>query len=339
MFVGTASDAMTYENALKIFGLDENYGLIELKAAAREKFKLTFEKAGLVQVPIEQVYWAYEMLHFFHNHSRLEVELDMASWHLKEADLTKPLNAFLRLDQRQFLRSKYYKRLNVLGNFFDSLAFILLLGSCALPWLFGTWKGTVGYFVGIIGWMVVFFSCARYFTGIKGFRWGRARQNFGVMFRTYIFWATLLMVVQVLLLPSIVFRFVVPTVPLLVVYIGLAIITRALVGLFGAKGGFFTYLLPMGIVPSVLSLYFLLGLVKTTPLPDETYSFTPFYTRFGTEAYMEPGAVLYLQNNAYENEVGIRIFANKNGFKKDSICLHFSETLLGHKHLDSWDFK
>jgi hypothetical protein len=331
---------MTYNKALQILGLSANYGVIELKDAAQTKFRDFFKSKDAKGLKFDDIFWAYEMLYFFHDHEQHEIEEDLEDWQYEEADLKKKLIKQKKFSKEQFLVSKYYKSLNTIGTFFDSLAFIILVGSFSLPFILGQWKSGAGTVIGIIGFLIIFLGFAKYFTNIKGFRWSRCLQNFGIICSKTIFWATLFMVINILCLPTIIFRFAVAHIPLLFAYIGFSLVAVGFTKYFNRKESFFKYFVPMALLPSLITAFFLVGFASKSQLPKETYSFEPLITEWGdSDGRGTNTAVLYLEDNAYENAIGIRFFVNDKGFKGDSIELYFSKTMFGHKYLESWEFK
>ena len=264
---------MTYEKALKILGLSANYGVIELKDKAQTKFRKFFKNSDAIGLKFDDIFWAYEMLNFFHDHEQHEIEEDLEDWHEEEADLKKKLKKLKKFSKEQFFESKYYKKLNSLGTFQDSMALLLMIGSFFIPWIMGKWQGTVGTIFGVVGFFMFFFGFAKYFTNIDGFRWSRCLENFYVITSKTIFWATLVMVINFLLFPTILFRFAVAHIPLIISYLGFSIVAFGLVKYLNRKEPFLKYFVPMALIPSLITSFFLLGLLSTTRLPKEIYSF------------------------------------------------------------------
>lgn len=152
----------------------------------------------------------------------------------------------------------------------------------------------------------------------------------------------LVSLVNIVAVPLILFRFAIPwyAIPLVyVVSMGLFLVfSRRMLRNRSAK--FARRFVLLG-APSFVSAVFLLNIPSPHPVFTESYAFEPkmsvLMDDWGRES-LESTTMINLEGNAYESEVGIRIFINQDGFTNDTITYKMSKSVMGLKYVRSWEF-
>lgn len=247
------------------------------------------------------------------------------------------------LSNRDFVRSEFYHEL--LEDSDDIALVVAGIGVCltlALPLVLYWWKGTAGAVIGGIITFIVCIPLLPYLKGSKEFRFSRFIGHLDLMLNQPATLPFLVLLVNGVFIPFILFRFAIPWYIIPLVYIvtiaGFVVIGRTYLN---HKSALFAKQFVWLGAPSFVTVFFLLNTPSLRPIVEESYAFVPKVEYIGDEwGRNREGTttMIQLENGAYGSAVGLRIFMDQEGFENDTITYRMSRSLIGLKYARSWEF-
>lgn len=326
---------------LDLLGLRKKASKAELREAYRKKALRCHrakESPARLQTFVELTV-AFEFLKSYSKLSKSAFKSYEDQWEKAELPIAEnKARKLASLKNKAFVRSNFYREL--LEDSDDVAVFVAALGiviALGLPIGLHMWKGTVGAIIGGVMTFMIVASVLPYARGWKKFRLSRFIGHMDLLFNEPIVLSVIAIVVNALAIPFVLFRFAIPFYIIPVTYLA-AMVLFWIVSRTILKDRTSLYAKQFVLLgaPTFVSLFFLLNIIPVGQVTEESFTFKP---RMEMMTYgLDSTSMIYLENNAYDAEMGIRIFRDRKGLGNDTITYRMSKSVGGLKYVRSWEF-
>lgn len=265
-------------------------------------------------------------------------------WHAEEARRKERAKQQAKMRYEEYINSKEYKLTasfdHVINIFFAIIALAILVAGPIIGYIYG---GGVGVFISVLVILMtlpltlpVVTQLDKLKTSITSFKASLitlfTHHWFKDMFEAR--WPLLLLLIPINFF--IVFKIAINTLIntnfLVAIYILAIIIGLIVANLKPFSNRNFSKLFSLGFAPLIINLFFLLNFLISSNPTTESYFYNQTKEHYRRNSDVEPSSYIILENNAYEDYQGLRVFMNyRELISKNNITFTFETGLFGFR--------
>lgn len=261
-------------------------------------------------------------------------------WRKEQREKARKRAAFYsKLRYQEFVNSEYYKVLNSFDIVVEHLGFLASFFVVLIfPIIASIYYWPNGLFAGLFVVLVTSPVTVTTLLKYRKMRWLEFVRNFIYFVKQRQVALILLSAFNVVVFFKIGLKTLIPIYTLLGIYLQMAAILLLLALLFRRRiKKQWRFFCAIAIAPFLISLLLLVNFIFASSPSFETYRFTNKH--YDSEGNVDINTNIILENEAYKNYIGIRVFWNMDAMiDKTKITYKFADGLLGFKVVKDYEF-